>query len=32
MNQKSHIIDQKRAKNVWKKAKNGVFGPKMPAF
>ena len=22
----------KRAKNVWEKAKNGVFGPKMPAF
>ena len=32
MDQKDHITDQKGLKNVWKKAKNGIFGPKMPAY
>ena len=29
IDQNGHIIDQKGLKNVWKKAKNGVFGPKI---
>ena len=32
MDQKGHIIDQKGLKMYEKKAKIGVFGPKIPAF
>ena len=32
IDQKGHIIDQKGLKMYKKKAKNGVFGPKIPAF
>ena len=32
MDQKGHMIDQKGLKMYEKKPKNGVFGPKIPAF
>ena len=32
MDKKGHITDQKGLKMNEKKAKNGVFGPKIPAF
>ena len=32
MDQKGHIIDQKGQTMYEKKAKNGVFGPKIPVF
>ena len=32
MEQKGHIIDQKGLKMYEKSQKNGVFGPKIPAF
>ena len=32
MGQRGQIVDQKMAKNLCKKAKNRVFGPKVPAF
>ena len=32
MDQKGHLIDQKRLKMHEKKTKNGVSGPKIPAF
>ena len=32
MNQEGHVTDQKGLKTYEKKAKNGVFGPKIPAF
>ena len=32
MDQKGHITDQKGLKMYEKSEKNGVFGPKIPAF
>ena len=32
MDQKGHITDQKGLKMYEKRKKNGVFGPKIPAF
>ena len=32
MDQRGHMIDQKRVKKGMKKAKNEVFGPKTPAL
>ena len=32
MDQKGHVIDQKGLKMYEKRQKNGVFGPKIPAF